>query len=107
MQIRIFACLMMVGAALSLAGCSSPPPEPDHTPKLGVAQNADGNLTFALTTEVGYEYAIYYMDPKSNGWKVIPGLDSIRGTGAQVEVKKRFNSSGSLPAFTVRHTKMF
>ena len=101
---RLFACLAVL-AGLMLPGCSTPP-LPEHKPKLGVAQNSDGMLTFSITTEVGYEYAIYYEDPKTRSWKVIPGCERIRGTGEQVEIRKKFNSRGPLPAFTVRHTRI-
>lgn len=94
-----------MGAALLVGGCSTPK-EPEHRPKLGVAQNSDGVVTFALTTKLGYEYAIYYEDPKTMGWKLLPGCEAIKGTGEQVQVQKHFRSRGSLPAFTVRHTRL-
>lgn len=102
--IKPFLSLIILAGSLSLSGCKSTPDVPEHKPKLGVAQNSDGIVTFAITTEVGYEYAIYYEDPKTQSWKLIPGCDRIKGTGEQVEMKKKFRSRGPLPAFTVRHT---
>lgn len=87
-------------------GCASTPKEPEHRPKLGVAENSDGDVVFALTTHPDYIYAIYYEDPKTSAWKLMPGCDSIKGNGEQVEIKKKFNSRGPLPPFTVRHTKI-
>ena len=105
MVIRCSVLASLLIAVSVLTGCSTPTP-PEHTPKLGIAQNSDGMLTFAITTEVGYEYAIYYEDPKTQSWKVIPGCERIKGTGEQVEIQKKFNSRGPLPAFTVRHTRL-
>jgi len=105
-RITSILLLMTMAAAVVLTGCSSTPDVPEHKPKLGVAQNSDGIVTFAITTEVGYEYAIYYEDPKTESWKLIPGCDRIKGTGEQVELQKKFNSRGPLPAFTVRHTRI-
>ncbi len=104
--IKLFLTLIILTGSLMLAGCTSTPDVPDHKPKLGVAQNSDGIVTFAITTEVGYEYAIYYEDPTTKSWKLIPGLDRIKGTGEQVEMKKKFKSRGPLPKFTVRHTRI-
>lgn len=96
----------MLAGMLFSAGCASAPKEPEHRPKLGIAQNSDGVVTFAISTKEGYIYDIYYEDPKTRAWKLIPGCDGIRGTGEQIEVQKKFNSRGPLPSFTVRHTKV-
>jgi len=71
-----------------------------------VAENSEGIVVFALTTHPDYIYAIYYEDPVTRAWTLMPGCDSIKGNGEQVEIKKTFNSRGPLPAFTVRHTKI-
>ncbi|QBG47279.1 hypothetical protein EGM51_07720 [Verrucomicrobia bacterium S94] len=98
--------LFLLSALTCFWGCASAPEVPEHRPKLGVAQNSDGIVTFAISTEVGYTYAIYYEDPESRVWKLVPGCENIRGTGEQVEVQKKFNSRGPLPDFTVRHTRI-
>lgn len=98
--------LLLLFAFMFSTGCASTPKEPEHRPKLGVAENSDGIVVFALTTHPDYIYAIYYEDPDTREWKLMPGCDSIKGSGEQVEFKKKFNSRGSLPAFTVRHTKI-
>lgn len=100
----VFHMISMAVFMLMIAGCVSEQISPDYKPKMGVAQSSDGSVTFALQTRPEYEYAIYYQDPKTNEWKVIPGCERIRGTGEMVEVKKQFNSRATLPAFTVRHT---
>lgn len=97
--------LLLLVAFMFSTGCVSKTQEPEHRPKLGVAQNSDGFITFAITTHPDYIYAIYYEDPTTREWKLLPGCDSIKGNGEQVEIKKKFNSRGSLPAFTVRHSK--
>lgn len=97
---------LLLAVGIVSAGCASKPKEPEHRPKLGVAENSEGVVTFALTTHPDYTYAIYYEDPDTKLWKLMPGCDSIRGNGEQVEIKKRFNSRGPLPSFTVRHTKI-
>lgn len=98
--------LLLLSVFVYSSGCASVPDEPEHRPKLGVAQNSDGIITFALTTHPDYIYAIYYEDPNTRAWKLMPDCDSIRGNGEQVEIKKKFNSRGPVPAFTVRHTKI-
>lgn len=105
-RLKTGAKLAVLAGVLALSGCTSTPELPEHKPKLGVAQNSDGIVTFAITTAVGYEYAIYYEDPKTRSWKLIPGCDRIRGTGEQVQIEKKFNSRGPLPAFTVRHVRL-
>ena len=105
MHTKVQAIVMLIGALLC-GGCVSEQISPDYKPKMGVAQSADGYVTFALQTRVEYEYAIYYQDPRTYEWKVIPGCERIRGTGETVEIKKKFNSRGALPAFTVRHTQI-
>lgn len=98
--------LVLLVAFMVAAGCASAPKEPEHRPKLGVAENSDGVVIFALTTHPDYMYAIYYEDPATKAWKIMPGCESIKGNGEQVEIKKKFNSRGALPAFTVRHTRL-
>lgn len=102
---KLFSILML-GAVLFSIGCASGPKEPEHRPKMGVAQNSDGTVTFVILTEEGYIYDIYYEDPETRTWKLIPGLEGIRGTGGQVEVQKKINTRGPLPSFTVRHAKV-
>ncbi|MDF7805960.1 hypothetical protein P4E94_00825 [Pontiellaceae bacterium B12219] len=107
MMKTIFKNLSLLAVlAVLTAGCASKAMEPEHRPKLGVAQNSDGIVTFAITTHPGYTYAIYYEDPKAKVWKLVPDCGSIKGSGEQVEIKKKFNNRGPLPAFTVRHTKI-
>ena len=98
----LFAC----AAALVLGGRVSEQITPEYKPKMGVVQNSDGSVVFALQTRAGYEYEIKYLDPRTNGWKTMPGCERIRGTGETIEIQKNFNSRGPLPAFTVRHTKL-
>jgi hypothetical protein len=102
-KLSLFSVMLVV---LLSAGCVSKTEVPEHRPKLGVAQNSDGIVTFALTTQPDYTYAIYYEDPATKVWKLMPGCDSIKGNGEQIEIKKKFNNRGPLPAFTVRHTKI-
>ncbi|MDZ8117378.1 hypothetical protein [Pontiella agarivorans] len=97
--------LLLLSLAFSW-GCASAPEQPEHRPKLGIAQNSDGVVTFAISTEKDYIYALYYEDPETRAWKLIPGCENIRGTGGQVEVQKTFKSRGPLPSFTVRHTRV-
>lgn len=98
--------LFMLTAVLFSVGCVSTAKEPEHRPKIGIAQNSDGVVTFAISTKEGYIYDIYYEDPKTRAWKLLPGCEGIRGTGGQVEVQKKFNSRRALPSFTVRHSKI-
>ena len=98
--------ILVLAIASMAVGCVSEQISPDYKPKMGVAQNADGSIVFALQTRVEYEYSIYFEDPRSGEWKVIPGCERIRGTGETIEIRKNFNASGPLPAFTVRHTKI-
>lgn len=87
-------------------GCVSEKIEPEHKPRLGVSQSSEGWLTFSLETEIGYKYKILYEDPIDRTWKPVKGCESIKGTGAPVEFKKRFNSRNPVPAFTVSYSKL-
>lgn len=96
---------LLLGILLS-AGCVSEQIEPENNPKLGVAQNNDGMVFFALETKAGYKYSILYQNPKDQAWTVVKGCESIIGTGETIEIKKRFNSRGALPPFTVNYSKL-
>ncbi|MDF7799936.1 hypothetical protein P4C99_10705 [Pontiellaceae bacterium B1224] len=103
---EIASLLLLIVFFICSTGCMSKSTEPEHIPKLGVAQNSDGIITFAITTHPEYVYSIFYEDPKTKAWTLMPGCDSIKGNGEQVEIKKKFNSRGPLPLFTVRHAKI-
>ena len=87
------------------SGCVSKKIEPEHKPRLGVAQSSDGWITFRLETELGYKYQIQYEDPANNAWKTVAGCDAIEGTGEPVEIQKRYNSRKPVPQFTVNYSK--
>lgn len=97
---------LMVSCSLLFAGCVSKQIKPENNPKLGVAQNSDGTVAFALETKVGYKYSILYQDPKDQRWKTVKGCESIIGTGETIEMMKRFNSRGALPPFSVNYSKL-
>ncbi len=99
----VLSAALLIGA---LNGCVSKQITPEYKPRMGVARNSEGFVTFAIDSRVGYEYAIYYEDPVSKNWTPVPGCGGIRGTGDSIELMKRFNSRGPLPAFTLRHTKI-
>jgi len=88
-----------------LSGCVSQRIEPEHKPKLSVAQSSDGMVVFSLETEVGYEYQILYQNPADRTWKLVKGCESIKGTGKAVVIRKYFNARGELPPFTVNYVK--
>jgi hypothetical protein len=98
--------ILVLFSGLLLAGCVSKQIEPENNPKLGVAQNSDGTVAFALETKVGYKYSILYQDPRDQSWKTVKGCESIIGTGETIEMMKSFNSRGALPPFSVNYSKL-
>jgi hypothetical protein len=102
---KISALFVVLGLVVSL-GCVSDQVEPEHKPRLGVAQNFDGSLTMNLETKVGYEYTILYLSPTDNKWKVVKGCEAIKGTGDTVEIQKKFKKGQKVPPFTVDYVKM-
>ena len=80
--------------------------EPEHKPRLGVAQNSDGSLTMSLETEIGYEYTILYLNPSDNKWAKLKGHEGIKGTGERIEFKQKFSKKKKVPAFTVDYVKI-
>ncbi|MEE9368636.1 MAG: hypothetical protein V3V05_07190 [Pontiella sp.] len=99
---RLFSLLFIL---VILSGCVSKKVEPEHKPRLGVAQTSDGWMTFRLETELGYKYQIQYKDPANNSWKTLADCDAIEGTGEPIEIRKRYNSRKPVPQFTVNYSK--
>ncbi len=104
---RIRACARVVLAfgIILLAGCVSKEVEPPHQPRLVISQAKDGVVTLSWNSEVGYKYAIDYMDPQDKRWKPLPGKDAFRGTGETISVRQPCNPQLPTPWFNIRYSK--
>lgn len=102
---KVFSVGALLAMILAGAGCVSKELEPEHKPKLSVAQHSDGSITMYLDTQVDYIYTILYLSPTEKTWQVMKGCEAIEGTGGVVEFRKTFSSRQQIPPFTVDFVK--
>lgn len=115
---KTLAYAMLLSLFISLLGCVSQPIEPVemHSPRLGIAQNSDGQATMSWESDRNYYYTIYYQDitrkewnggnpkrrdhdpseflgsdTKGDNWNELRSVNRVRGTGGTMTVSDRVN----------------
>ncbi len=101
------ALLAVIFSASLFSGCVSEVVEPEHTPRLTVAQSSDGTVALSWKSEVGYKYRVVWLDPdkQEEGWKALEKADVVQGTGNVVTVYDKRNPRRALPWYNIEFWK--
>ena len=93
-------------AAFMLSGCVSTVIEEERPPRVMIAQNADGKVSIAWESEVGYAYTLYYQEGSGGDWIALRGAERLRGTGKTMNATDHVNPRKKARRYRVLPSKL-
>ena len=79
-------------SVMLISACVSTPLEEEYTPPpLMIAQNADGEVTLAWDSDLGYMYTVFYQTTAGAEWKGLKRAFRVPGTGERITVYDQVN----------------